>query len=383
MSGKRAVRIPYLKIAIAFVSVIIIGAGNIGGYARDLQQQDELRPKSTSPYEIAKAVNESQRIWNKDHIQVHVDLSVAWRRFGIQSEYFPECAGDCEAEIYRHELDSRPGQEIILKLTHSFNSCRYLIFTSVQRNPARRFRWKFVGHIDHEFNRYQMSSHRVVQALGKNWLVVRGQEGSGSGYRLYGETWYEVRVREVSPVLHYWSEGGTNPVISGLSWQFENRPIALRKFRSGHSRIALRFVVKYTANDFDKDKFTDTYVTQRRAVYLWKKGLRTFVFDSRNSTITEAEMAGIANVETEPDEADSGVKIGGSVFFSQLKGFVGNGFEIFLKLNFNRLMKIARGSDVDRREWLSQFLKDCNETPEKIALSKALQTRLPVFRKQM
>ena len=372
----------YLKIAIAFVSVIIIGAGNVRGHARQLQQDDELRPKSASPYEIARVVNESRRIWNKDRIQVHVERIVTWRRFGIESEYFPECTGDCDAKIYRDELDSTPGREVVLKLTQSFNWCRYLIFSRVKRHPSGRFQWKFVGHIDHEFNRYQMSSHRVVRAFGKNWLIVRGQEGSGSGYQLYGETWYEVRGREVSPVLHYWSEGGTDPVISGLSWRFETRPIALRKLGSGHSRIALRFVVKYTANDFDKDKFTDTYVTQRRAVYLWKKGPRTFVFDQQNSTITEAEMAAVANVETEPDESEAGVKIGGSVFFSQLKGFVGSGFEIFLKLNFNRLMRIARGSDPNRREWLQQFLKQCDDTREKLAISKSLQNQLPESRKQ-
>ena len=116
---------------------------------------------------------------------------------------------------------------------------------------------------------------------------------------------------------------------------------------------------------------------RRYATYVWDRKLRQFVFDPRRSTISEREMDAVANAGTEPDEENGGTQIGGTAFFSSLKGFVGGGFEMFLRLNVSRLMKIAHGPNNPTKEWLREFVQECNDIPEKLALETALKDQLP------
>src|SRR5688572_9617089 len=139
-----------------------------------------IQLKSSSPFEIAKVVNRSRRLWSKNQIYLEVDLRDTWRLLGINSSNFTRCIGNCEAVIYRHQLDPTPMQEVILKLTESLDVCRYLIFVRV-RHPAGKIKWQLRGYIDHDFNRYELSRHRTISLNHRNFLVVRGQEGSGSG----------------------------------------------------------------------------------------------------------------------------------------------------------------------------------------------------------
>src|SRR5688500_15597770 len=202
--------------------VIIAGlmvAAGVGTVYAQVPQENPIRPKSTSPFEIARVVNQSKRQWDRHHLQVGVDLRPTWKHLRIDATLFSGCSGDCEAKLDRQELESTPGREVILALTQSYNFCRFLIFTRVRRTLTAKPRWKLLGYIDHDFNRYQMARHRVARAFGRNWLVIRGQEGSGSGHYLYGETWFEVSNRGVRPVLNYPVDGLTDPVVAGLKWE--------------------------------------------------------------------------------------------------------------------------------------------------------------------
>ena len=71
-----------------------------------------------------------------------------------------------------------------------------------------------------------------------------------------------------------------------------------------------------------------------------------------------------------------------------VRGQVGSGSghslydETFLKLNFPCLRKMSVSGSTDQRDWLRDFLKRCDNTPEKLALSIPLQDQLPESRKQ-
>jgi hypothetical protein len=54
----------------------------------------------------------------------------------------------------------------------------------------------------------------------------------------------------------------------------------------------------------------------------------------------------------------------------------------FLKLKFHQLNRIAIGPDRPRKEWLTEFLKQCESTAEKLALERALANQLPQALKQ-
>jgi hypothetical protein len=355
------------------VSLILAGAEPSAAKSKRFEEA-ALKPMSTSPFAIARVVAKASRSWKQRRIEVEVDLSSTWKHLGIDPSVYDDCAY-CESAIFKDELDDKPGREVILKLTKSFDFCRYLIFTR-NVNASGKIRWKLLGHIDHDFNRYQMASHRIVRAFGRNWFVLHAQEGSGSGYHLYGEAWFEVSNRGVRPVLNYSVEGGIDPGIGGLSWELKGRPFVLEQ-RDARRAIRLVFAVHYIAKGLEDGSFLRRFNVRRYATYVWDQKSRQFVFDPRRSTISEREMNAVANAGTEPDEESGGTQIGGTAFFSSLKGFVGSGYEMFLRLNFSRLMKIAHGPGNATKEWLREFIKQCDDIPEKLALETALKDQLP------
>jgi hypothetical protein len=330
---------------------------------------DVIEPRSTSPFEIARAVNRSRRAWSKSYIRLDVDLGDTWQQLGIDANGFARCAGDCEAVISRPELDPTPGRELILKLTQSYNLCRYLIFVQDDKFRTGRVKWKFRGYIDHDFNKYEMSSYRVVHSLGKNWLVVRGQEGSGSGYSLYSETWYRVSGKGIESVLHYPAKGHTYPWPNGIGREFTARVLSSRD-----NHIRLGYTVTFTNLNYMNHAFEKLFVNHHHVYYSLSGETQTLVFDKKRSDISEAEINAIADIQSE-DEQRSGTKIGGTTFYTlaESKAFVGGGYEVFLKYNSRRLLKIAAGKDEARKQWLRELLKECEDTAEKKALLQALQ----------
>jgi len=355
-----------LKLLIGVSFATLAFAVVVNGQANWLERERKLiRPTSTSPFSLARLLR------HQSSQTFPVDMSGVWQSLGITPGDFETCQGECEAKIFRTELDNSSGREVILELTRLWNVRRFLVY---KKGNAGSPRWKFLGYVDHDFNRYWMAEHRVVRAFGKNWLVIRGQEGSGSGYYLNGDTWFEVNKKGVRPVLHYSVDGLTDAGIGGLNWKLKSRPVAVGGARA--PTIRLRFVVYYTAQAFEDFSFTRRFVNRRDAYYGWNKRSRQFVFSGRPSTISEYEMNLVANVETEPSSENGGVKIGGSTFFSSLKGFVGSGYEMFLRLNAPKLVKIARSRDGQSKVWLGKFLTQCEDIPEKLAIEKALQEKL-------
>ena len=359
-------------ITTGLISLLALVAGT--GRAQSERQGNVTKPKAPTPFEIAKAVNKSKRIWKKNHTQVVVDLGLTWEQLGIDRGAFAGCSGDCEAKIYRHELDSTPGKEIILKLTQSYNFCRYLIFARGRTISRTGSKWKLLGYIDHDFNRYKMASHRIVRTSDTNWLVIRGQEGSGSGFSLYGETWYQVSDKGVRATLSYPFAGNTDPWPTGLGREFKARVFSGRNSTRRYNQILIRYRVAYTTLDYIKNDFTKLFANNHHAYYVWSKRSHTFVFDRTRSDITEDEINAIAGIETE-DEPQAGQQVGSMTFYTQseTRAFVGGGYEVFLKYNSHRLMKIAMGKNTEQKQWLKQFLDDCENTAEKKALLKVLQ----------
>lgn len=354
---------------VIIAGLIIAGAGT--GNARSVAPAETVQPKSTSPFEIARVLNQSTRQWKRHRVKVDVDLRPTWKDLGIEPNLFAGCSGDCEAKLDRQELDSTPGREVVLKLTQSYNFCRYLIFTRVRRTPAARPRWKLLGYIDHDFNRYQMARHRILSVDGQNFLVIRGQEGSGSGFALYGETWYQVREHGLKPVLYYPVEGNTYPWPSGLGRKFNAQ---VSPHTGGNNQVTVHYTVSYTTLNYVRSKFEKLLVNQHRAQYKWDKQSGTFVFKPAQSNISEAEIYAIANIQSE-EQPEPGTKIGNTTFYSmsEAKAFVGGGYEVFLKYNSKRLLKIAVGRNVERKQWLKQFLDECEDMAEKKVLLQALQ----------
>lgn len=312
-------------------------------------------PTAVSPFALARSINNVRRT-GTDY-----SLVETWRKFGIEPGAFPECSSDCEAKIYRNELSANPGPEVVIKLAR-LEFARYLVFG---RNSQS---WQFLGHVDHDFNKYEMARHRIATVKGKPFLVIRGQEGSGSGYALYAETWYEVRGDGVKAVLSYPSDGHTYPWPAGLARSFNATSSADLK---SAGTVVIQYAVSYEAGGYEGEDLKLTFANQHRQSFQWDRPSQKFVLDPQRSNISEREINAIANIETDEAPKD-GTKIGGTTFYSDAKSFVGGGYEVFLKHNLQRLTAIAKGRPTKTRQWLQRFLTECRDTDEKKALVAAL-----------
>lgn len=317
------------------------------------------KSESISPFALARSINEIRRR------KVDVSLAETWQKFGIEAADWESCSNDCRAELYQHQLTPDAGAEVVLKLTRFVELCRYLVFA----RSADGRGWKFLGHVDHNFNKYEMARHRVALVNGKPFLVIRGQEGSGSGYALYAETWYDVSNKGVKAVLSYPSDGHTYPWPAGLSRSFTATNVPDRK---GADRLTIQYTVDYDTSGSEDVAVRLSFANRHRAVYRWDRAAGIFVLDPQSSNISEREINAIANIESE-DEPKDGAKIGETTFYSSAKAFVGGGYEVFLKHNLPRLMTIAKGPNTKSKQWLQRFLKECEETDEKKALVAALK----------
>lgn len=315
---------------------------------------------SSSPFELAKSINNVRRT------KVDISLKETWQKLGIEPGQFEDCSNECEAKIFRYDLSSDAGTEVVVKLTRFFDFCRYLIFARAQDRSG----WKFLGNVDHDFNKYEMARHRIATVNGKRFFVVRGQEGSGSGFALYAETWYEVSDNGVKPVLSYPSDGRTSPWPAGLSREFKAMTIS---GSARANRLTVQYTVTYDSDGYDGDNVRLEFVNQHRLAYNWDSTAGKFVLDPQQSNISSSEIAAIANIESD-DEPKAGTKIGDTTFYSssEAKAFVGGGYEVFLKYNLPRLMTIAKGRAPGSKSWLKQFLTECRDTDEKKTLLAAL-----------
>lgn len=314
--------------------------------------ESRVEPESLSPYEIARVVKRSSQLMAERRAVLTVDLASTWKRLDIEPSYFETCEGNCEATIFTHELDGDAGEEILLKLIKTDNVCRYVLFRG---SPTAELEPKLIGHVDHDFNRYQMSTHRVVNAAGKNWLVIRGQGGSGSGFSRYSETWYEVRRKSLRSVLHYPESGRASSWPRGSSREFQAEVVASPQTEERDEKpvLTIRYSVSYSMNESGEKENALLFENEHHARYVWNERKREFVFAAQLSDVAEDEIFAIAGYEDPELEISS--------------------YDVFFKYNLKSLLKIARGQDGERKNWLRQSLEDCARTPATEALLKALQ----------
>src|SRR6185503_14849035 len=120
------------------LSILIAGvlATATGRESTHNESPEFARPRSASPFEIARVINLRQP-------KPSVDLKGTWQRLGTRPGYFETCE-DCTATLDMKELDGNPGKEVVLELAITWVSCRYLIFT---RPGSRSRRWRLLGYV--------------------------------------------------------------------------------------------------------------------------------------------------------------------------------------------------------------------------------------------
>lgn len=352
-----------------FIFACLLAAAKFA-FAVQPETLQEAAGQSVSPYEIKRAIDESRRSGER---RTEFDAAAMWKRLGIPASFLEVCgSGACEAKIFLTELDGEQGREVLLRVARVNDFVRYLVFKQSRQSGAKQFKWELLGFVDHDFNRYETARHRIVNAFGRHFLVIRGQEGSGSGYALYGETWYEVSSRKgVQPVLYYPAEGHTYPWPAGLAREF--KAATFPHFHAGdEEEVTVLYNVSYEALDYTGKAAPVNFRNQYRERYKWDERRAEFVFTPLRSNLDVKEIYAIANI-TDEEQEEQGTKIGGTTFYSDKKSFIGSGYEVFLRHNFDDLMKIAEGRNASLKAWLRQFLSECDDMYQKDKLLQALE----------
>lgn len=306
------------------------------------QKPDEraaLKPGALSPYLIE---------WFID-INEDADLKEVWRLLKIEPPpNMPiKCRG-CTAETF--ELETVEGaQRKTVALKISFEAAdyyQYLIFG--QKDTAQsKDDWTFLGGVESSLQRSGPPKHRIERGDGRTWFVVRELWGSGPGMIVYGDVWYEITEGKVKRVAAYPVEGHNNPCRGDLGHSYKT--ILLRHdLENGVYTIPVQFIVSYNISRCDKGNDSPPlFAKSRKAYFVWDGAQERFVLDTSRSDVTEAEIETVYKNE-------------------------GLSYERFVESNLDELLKIARGADLKKKEWLKQLLTELKESRFKTALQQAL-----------
>ncbi len=303
--------------------------------------QEPASGNSISPYEIKRYIDEHQR-------DEHISLEPYWHQLGIKTEEL-EKYGKYKAEVFALDLDHKEGPEVMLRLYDnsgwSNGAVRYLLFKPSKSD--QRTKWRLLGYVYLDDLRYSLPEHRVVSSGESHWLVLTVLVGSGSGYGLYHDQWYEITaggLKEVfeCPAKKFVSWGDPYPILEAES------KIISTPTETGTTKVVIEFSASYVLyNDGREDQKTKLWSKKQRAVFVRQIESEEFKFDEQSSELSQVEFNAVYE-----GEGPSDIEI--------------------LRYNFASLENIALGKDEKLKGWLRSYLIKCKETDEKEKLLKSL-----------
>jgi hypothetical protein len=304
---------------------------------------NEPKLETLSPYGIQRFINSNPQ----------ASLEEVWHGLGIKSanfsesphedinDFFNKCYG-CDAEIYEYDLDGQPGIELLMRVSDNLQeACRYLIFRRGKGNE-----WKLMGHIDHGFGRYRMPQHFFSLSGGDPYLIIQGQGASGSGVALYYDRLFKVTSAGVEEVLSYTSGGHQSGYGFVPDRDFSGRVLSC-EIGKGAAKVEVEFAVSYSNYD-DSGGNEMLWSKKQKAVYIRPFNSKRFILDPLKSGLSEKEIEAVYNIDSLTPED-------------------------LLKYNFEELRKIALGDQRESKEWLRQFLQNCEDVPHKKDLRQAVR----------
>jgi len=293
-----------------------------------------------SPFTIKRYIAEHQG-------EEVVSLEEFWQRLGIETEQWRKYH-KCKANIFRLQLDSKPGAEVMLRLYIPYGwewggDTRYLIFKlrKLHRKPV----WELLGFIDFEDQRDHVPSQRVITIGNRHWLVLTLLADHGSNVGIYHDVWYEIDHRGVTPVLRYTSR----KVITFFPHVYSSSRILGVNIESGKPRVTIRFSVRYGWDEGRGPEYT-LWTKRKTASFTKLRDSKEFVLDRRRSSVTAQELKVIYGDE--------------GIIPKEL-----------LKYHYPSLVKIAAGREGRAKAWLRIFLGTLEETPEISRLYQLMQKK--------
>jgi hypothetical protein len=302
------------------------------------------RPISVSPVRLARIINRNKSQWDKHQVYEELDLQPVWSNLKIASDDLLQCQANCEARIYPVALTVRTGNVLLLKITNFYFS-RYLLFRATRVRAGSQTAWRFLGYIDHAFNKYEMSWHRVIAQGNKHWLVIRGQTGSGTGFSSYDDTWYEVSKKGIREVLRYTARAHIAQWPKGIGWKLNSR-IVSQDTRAGS--VVVRFSVSFSGLNYMTERYPFLFSNWRAVRFRWDPAQRRFTFVNSVTAKSKDVFESVYQADHWSEEA-------------------------FVKFNLSELLGIVKGRNSMQREWLRDFVSGYKDSPEKKRLLRAFR----------
>ncbi len=274
---------------------------------------NKIEGLSKNPFELEKLIN-------KNPGEVY-DTKQIWDMFGIDSRmslldnYFTNITPDpstfdscpsCTAEIHRLNIDNDKEKEVLLTISSAggFGNFRLLVFDKVGNE------WNFVGHTDHDINKYYSPRIRV-ESFGKDkFLVLTCLGGWGTGIQISFERWYSLEKGNLMEVLSFPNK--SEEAMTGGDLHHQSH-VRVKKFYSTENKRAFEIEFKnkfsgYPYNDMEKclpksreaapseisiltSRRIGTYVESDSGKYVLNEGLSTISQKEIESTYIPASVS--------------------------------------------------------------------------------------------
>lgn len=293
-----------------------------------------------SPYNIQKYIKAGNSsylrpIWRE--LGIPAELSTVYPRVGIEPDepaIFDECE-DCRAEMHPLTWRNRKDKPVALKIYQPWGFCRYLLFQRIHKAKSKDAHWRFIGHADHDFARYNMPEHRTEMLGNGAYFVMTAKGMSGTGVSLEYERWYELTSDGMKEVLSLPLRGHECASATSLCRTFSAH---VEKAKSNNLHVRIVFKIQYKGNRFllDGKSFEDIFLfaEQKNAVYVRKKAGGDFTLSPFDSEITAEEIRQTYSI--------------GELTCTD-----------FLRFNNVPLRRLTAQPDDSRKLWLKRYLQEC------------------------
>jgi len=315
--------------------------------------QKLLDSPSISPYAIENYIKESA-----ESDEEYVDFKPVWERLHIPkntnetlSEEDRESYDGFKPSYSRWQVelintrDAAEGfNQIVVKIMIYGGAIRRFLIFKPEIMSAQNIQWKFCGHIDEWFPKINpdiQQFHRVYSDENGSWLILRNGGGYGTGCAQEQEIWYRIDTEPPQEVLDYAIEGGrVNGCVCDVEYKSKAKTLT---DKDGTLNREITYQVSFGAAY--KPDFHWLFTKTCKAIFRWDGDEGKFIFDSRNSTLSEAEIN------------------------SEFGGIVD---EEFFKYNFDRLLQFAKTANSEQRAWLEEVLDNLKDESQKMKLRNAL-----------
>mgnify|MGYP001002107945 CR=1 FL=1 len=325
--------INHLFIYLSALTIVIYTSGNLFA---------ESSMDFADPYPISNQISvnpkfDIEAVWRK--LGIPSSLDTAYRKLGMdepETVLFDSCK-KCSSELKPIKWNNSSEEMVILKICEVSGNCRFLLFSKKTDKTADGTKWRFIGHADHDFERYYTPSCRAVTSGKTRYLVMKAQGMTGTGVSLDFERWYIVTGTGMKEILTLPSKGHECTDAVSLCRKFSARVLPVE---AAKAELKVTYNVEYSGSSYLLDR------KSYREIKLFRKQQKAVYMADNDYKLAE----------TESDITIPEIRTIFSIGNMDCKNFI----------MFNRpeIKKLSKSTRKLAKQWLNRYIADCESTKE-------------------